>query len=41
MSRVPNAAALALENGKPGRFAFAIPEVSLSVRRPASAGGAG
>lgn len=41
MSRVPNAAALALENGKPGRFAFAIPEVSLPVRRPASAGGAG
>ena len=41
MSREKNAAALALENGKPGRFAFAIPEVTLPVRRPASAGGTG
>jgi len=35
MSRVHNAAALALENGKPGRFAFAIPELSLSLPGPA------
>ena len=41
MSRVQNAAALALENGRPGRFAFAIPDVTLAVRRPASAGGTG
>lgn len=35
-SRVRNAAALALENGNPGRFPFAVPDVTVPIPRPAT-----
>jgi len=34
--RVRNAAALALERGKPGRFPFAVPDVTVPIPRPAT-----